>query len=111
MMTSVGKKLSLTTCVQDNFKFDDGLCVPLLNHCDGAPNCDDASDEADCKFIEKSNSYHQHLSPPPGDDSATKASVNVTVNIKTIQEINEIGAILVRVSMIRRLAYQTMVPL
>ena len=55
----------------------------LLKRCDGEPNCDDASDEADCRFIEKSNSY-QHQS--------TMVNVNVNVNVKTSQEINEIKA-------------------
>ena len=57
--------LSLTTCKVEEFTCNDGLCVNLLNRCDGEPNCFDASDEVDCKFIEKSNSYQQHLSPPP----------------------------------------------
>ena len=81
--------LSLTTCKEEEFTCNEGLCVSLLNRCGGEPNCNDASDEVECRFIEKSNSY-QHLSPPPIGGVSTKAGVNVTVKIKTIQEINEI---------------------
>ena len=55
--------------------------------------CDDASDEVNCKLTEKSNSYQKHLSPPPVIDKSSKASVNVSVNIETIQEIDEVDAI------------------
>ena len=85
--------LSLTTCKDDGFTCNDGLCVPLLYRCDDEPNCIDSSDEVDGKFTEKIDSYQQHLSPPPVNTMSNKASVNVTINIKTIQEINEIEAV------------------
>ena len=82
--------LSLTTCGEEEFTCNDGLCVSLLYRCDGEPNCSDASDEVECKFIEKSDSYQKHLSPPPVNSMSSKVNVNTTVKIKTIQEINEI---------------------
>ena len=85
--------LSLTTCQEEEFTCHDGLCVPLENRCDGEPDCDDASDEVHCRFTTRSNSYQQHLSPPPIDGSSSRAVVNISVNIKTIQEIDELESV------------------
>ena len=93
ILGSVDIPLSLTTCVEDDFTCNDGLCVALVKRCDGEPNCQDASDEVDCKFVEKSNSYQQHLSPPPTNENVAKADVKLTVNIKAIEKIDEIDAI------------------
>ncbi|XP_033112246.1 low-density lipoprotein receptor-related protein 6-like [Anneissia japonica] len=36
------------SCADDEFVCDDGSCVPEGNRCDGAPQCDDGSDEEAC---------------------------------------------------------------
>ena len=45
------------------------------------------------RFTTRSDSYQQHLSPPPIDGSSSRAVVNISVDIKTIQEIDEIESV------------------
>lgn len=40
---------SLCRCTGDEFMCTDGNCVSVSFRCDGDPDCDDASDEADCR--------------------------------------------------------------
>lgn len=67
----------------------------LLYHfrCDRANDCNDRSDETDCKTIIVEDSYQSHAPPPPLDTTAANKSViTVGVNIVNILDVSEVNS-------------------
>ena len=85
------KRLSFSTCSLDQYTCNDASCVDLVSRCDGKVDCEDKSDELDCRLVEQSQAYKKHLpSPPQGD--GTKTKVKVSVEVINVAGIDEIGA-------------------
>ena len=43
--------LTLSTCSEDEFTCDDGICIPSWQRCDLVQNCEDLSDELECHTV------------------------------------------------------------
>ena len=82
-------KLALTACSEAEFTCNDGICIDMTNRCDGRTDCDDKSDELDCKIVAAENAYNKGMNPSPKNRSE-KAKIIVSVKIKAILSINEI---------------------
>ena len=85
------KRLSFSTCSLDQYTCNDASCVDLVSRCDGKVDCEDKSDELDCRLVEQSQAYKKHLPPPPQGDG-TKAKVKVSIEVINVAGIDEIGA-------------------
>ena len=60
----------------------------IFLRCDGVTDCQDGTDEAECKVFVTSLGYNKHLVPPnPGDG---QLRLNLSMLIKEITQINEI---------------------
>lgn len=57
--------LTLTTCRPGEFACTTGTCLSQNVRCDGIVNCDDKSDEEQCKNIDKDPGYSTLIGPPP----------------------------------------------
>ena len=44
-------RLKLTGCADDEFTCDDATCVPMAVRCDAKGDCEDRSDEVNCKTV------------------------------------------------------------
>ena len=83
------KIFTLSTCSDEQFTCNDGLCVDLDLRCDGEPHCKDKSDELGCELIIKDKSYQKFLTPPPvGKDE--KLTIKMEVDLISIGNIQVI---------------------
>ena len=83
------KSIILSSCSSGQFTCDDGLCIRVSKRCDGANDCQDKSDEINCRKVNIDDSYTKHFSPPPYKmiDGVEKVSVNVSTTLLLIQGI------------------------
>ena len=84
--------LSFTTCKEDQFTCDNGLCINILDRCNSRPDCLDLSDEFECRKIDPGPSYQAYIAPPP-INSTGKIIVDVSADIMSILDIDEISSI------------------
>ena len=81
-------RLTLTSCSKAEFTCSDGHCVSLEQRCDGRTDCQDESDEQECKAFVTYDGYKKFLAPPPVRNEK-KLLLNVSINIDKIIEIND----------------------
>ena len=84
--------LAMTTCSEDQFTCDNGLCIDILDRCNSRPDCFDLSDEFQCRKIDPGPSYQTYIAPPP-INSTGKIIIDVSADIMSILDINEISSI------------------
>ena len=90
-MTEV--KTLQSNCDKDQFTCDDGSCISLDLRCDSVEHCDDVSDEKNCKLVSLDPNKYL-IDKPPKPLSSGKFSVNVSIDIMSILDIQEVGSIL-----------------
>ena len=83
------KRISLSTCTLDQYTCNDGGCVSLVSRCNGEVDCEDKSDELECRIMEESKTYKKHQPPPPHQNK-TKLEVNVSIEVINMGGISEI---------------------
>ena len=87
------KTLQVSSCNTDQFTCDNGNCVPLTGRCDSVANCDDVSDEKNCQLVSlDENKYLKDKPPAPFNSS--KFPVNVSIDIVSVLDIQEVGSVL-----------------
>ena len=59
--------------------------------CDGKVDCEDESDELECRLVEESKTYKRHLPPSPKHNK-TKLEVNMSIEVINLGGIDEIGS-------------------
>jgi hypothetical protein len=87
--------LSLSSCNDDEYTCDDGLCVSLTKRCDRKPDCQDASDEVRCHTVNVDATYNKFLSPPMAtlnSGELAKVQVNLSVEIFSLSSFDPIGS-------------------
>jgi hypothetical protein len=73
-------RLKLTGCADDEFTCDDATCIPMAVRCDAKGDCQDGSDEANCKTVVTSVGYNRFNVPPPiGTDNKLKLSISLNL--------------------------------
>lgn len=75
--------VTISTCLPEEFTCRNGDCLPLEKRCDKLPDCDDASDEDDCRFLLPPPVTYRSLLPP-----SENTTVGLNVNVTDIHDIN-----------------------
>ena len=73
-------ELKLTGCNNTQFTCDDGQCVKMEERCDQVPDCEDKSDELNCKILALEKGYNQRV-PPVRKISGNVKQVEVNVSL------------------------------
>lgn len=78
--------LSLSSCSLNQFSCDTGVCVDIERRCDQELDCEDGSDENNCRIVEvDSDKYLKDKHPTTAD----KVNVEVDIEISRILKIDE----------------------
>ena len=51
----------MLTFAEHEFTCDSGLCLPMVKRCDQKLDCDDMSDEADCRLLHVNPNQYQKV--------------------------------------------------
>ncbi|XP_059089598.1 uncharacterized protein LOC131885543 [Tigriopus californicus] len=85
------RRLKLTTCeAESQFTCDDGTCISIMGRCDQKRDCDDFSDEFDCKLVSL-NQFHYIKDYPPQERGGRRTEVTYHVEILSLDDIRELG--------------------
>ena len=57
--------LTMHACSADYFACDSAFCIAMDKRCDAVEDCDDGSDEQDCRKLIVRQGYKKELSPVP----------------------------------------------
>ena len=73
----------MTVCKRDEFTCNsDGGCISMAERCDQFPNCDDFSDEANCRLVVLPENYVPDYAPFTVDDKGDLLKVKVLIKVR-----------------------------
>ena len=84
--------LKLTGCREGEFTCSDGQCIRMEERCDQIMDCEDKSDEDNCKLIVFEDNYNDKVPPftvNKTDKSVIAVKVNVSTSLMNILAISE----------------------
>ena len=87
-------EMKLTGCESTQFTCDNGQCVKMEERCNQISNCQDKSDEHDCKILALERAYNKRV-PPVGTirsgevESLKQAEVSVSLIVFKVVAIEE----------------------
>ena len=74
-------EMKLTGCKETQFTCDDGQCVKMEERCNQMPDCEDDSDEMDCRILVLKKGYNKRVPPIGKTGRAIKTLKPVPVSI------------------------------
>ena len=81
-----------STCKDDEFNGNDGVCINMTKRCDNIVNCpNDISDEVECRLVIIPSTYKEGYAPIKvgGKDMLLKVNVTVSMDVTNILKISE----------------------
>ena len=85
-------EMKLTGCNSTQFTCDDGQCVKMEERCNQMPDCEDKSDETNCKILHLRKGYNQRV-PPVGTMNCGRVKTLKPVEVKVSLTLFKVVAI------------------
>ena len=73
--------LTFSSCRENEFTCDNGICVPMDKRCDQKEDCKDVSDEKNCITISIDPKKYLKDKPPPALSGNEKAELRISVDL------------------------------
>ena len=86
------RALLLTSCSAGDFTCDNGQCIDIVDRCNGVPECQDLSDEKNCRLVNIDPEKYLKDKTPPSNSSTLP--VEVSSQIWAVLDIKEVGHIM-----------------
>ena len=87
------KSIKFTTCSNTQFTCDDGQCIDIEERFDQSVDCEDSSDENNCKLLNMEKNYNKGT-PAFFLDKRSKtiktAKVNISLTVTNVLDIKEV---------------------
>ena len=77
-------EMKLTGCNKTQFTCDDGNCITMEQRCNQMPDCDDKSDELNCRILYLEEGYNKRVPPVGTTGKKIKTLKPVEVNVSMI---------------------------
>ena len=87
------KVLNLSPCDSSSFTCDDGICIPMTSRCDQKLDCEDVSDEKNCKIVILDEKSYLKDKPPPPLGGLDIVDVKIRMELYNILEISEVTSV------------------
>ena len=86
--------LKLTSCIHGEFTCNSGNCIPMQKRCNQISNCEDKSDEENCKVLVLPRNYNMMVPPvstiSEDNDTLVPVPVNISIMLLKIVDMEEV---------------------
>ena len=88
------KQFTFSVCnFPSEFTCDSGTCVDIFKRCNNRKDCDDGSDEDNCRILRLSHSYDKSTPPELPDDVEESNDIHASVQIINIDFIDTVNMV------------------
>ena len=85
-------KFLFSNCDQTQFSCSDGSCIPLERRCDLFPDCEDKTDEVDCRVLSNAADTYKgyEVNFPTLPEKGEQLNLSIYVNVTQIVDIKDL---------------------
>ena len=87
-------RFAITVCnFPDEFSCKSGACIDIYKRCDNRKDCDDGSDEDECKLLQIPESYDKSLPPEMSDEVERPNEIFIQVDVINVDIVDTVAMV------------------